>query len=60
MNKALPIISITLSGSSAENMALQLDNIALAITVMRGGTLKLVKMQEENAPNPMFSTSSWR
>jgi hypothetical protein len=30
------------------------------ITVMRGGTLKLVKMQAVNAPLPMLSMPSWR
>jgi hypothetical protein len=32
----------------------------LGITVMRGGTLKLVKMQAANAYCPMLSMPSWR
>jgi len=30
------------------------------ISVMRGGTLKLVKMQQRNASSPMLSMPSWR
>jgi len=49
-----------LSEISRENKALQLDNIYSGITVMRDGTLKLVKIQLANAPIPMISIPSWR
>ena len=40
-------------------MSLHQSNMRLGITVMRGGTLKLVKMQEANAYSPMLSMPSW-
>jgi hypothetical protein len=48
------------SESSKENVALQLNNMDSGITLMRGGTLKLVKMQDANAPLPILSMPSWR
>jgi hypothetical protein len=41
-------------------MDLQLNNTPLGIKVMRGGTLKLVKMQRANAFSPIVSMPSWR
>jgi len=41
-------------------MALQLDNMDSWITLMRGGTLKLVNIQPANAPSPMLSMPSLR
>lgn len=41
-------------------MDLQLDNMPLKIEEIRGRTLKLVKVQAENAPLPMLSMPSWR
>jgi hypothetical protein len=41
-------------------MDLQLINMLWGITVMRGGTLKLVKIQLENAIFPILSMPSWR
>ena len=58
-NDSFPI-SVTFSGSSRENMDLQLDNKYPNITVMRGGILKLAKMQLRNAAAPMISMPSWR
>ena len=48
------------SESSIENMALQLDNMDIGITLMRGGILKLVNIQPANAPSPMLSMPSLR
>jgi hypothetical protein len=36
------------------------DNISLGITLIRGGTLKFVNMQQANAYPPMLSMPSWR
>jgi hypothetical protein len=53
-------ISARFCGISSENMLVQRINILSGITVMRGGTLKLVKMQPPNASSPMLSIPSWR
>jgi len=52
-------IANTLCGILKEIME-QLVNTPFEIEVMRGGTLKLVKMQAANAPLPMLSMPSWR
>ena len=41
-------------------MDLQPDNMPSEITVMRGGTLKLVNIQPANALYPVLSMLSWR
>ena len=57
---ALFLISLRCSDSSRENVDLHPLNMLHGITVMRGGTLKLVKMQPLNAPISMLSMPSWR
>jgi hypothetical protein len=42
-----------------ENIDLHPINMLSGMMVMRGGTLKLVKMQEANAPPPILSMPSW-
>ena len=54
------LISVTFFGISTETIVVQLINMRVGITVMRGGTLKLVKIQLENAFFPMLSMPSWR
>ena len=43
---------VAFSGSSSENMDIHSYNMLSVITVMRGGTLKLVKMQPMNTSYP--------
>ena len=57
-NEPIPI-SVTFSGNSRENMDLHDSNMKSGIAVMSGGTLKLVNIQQANAPTPILSMSLW-